>query len=212
MPNDIEQHLERLCNLARELGATNAKAFEAEDVVVDERVRLKCQIPICDDYGINLMCPPHLGITVSDFARILSKYRVALLLQVNCPIPHEMQQLIKSETGYVTNLYQNNAFLASYHDSFTHAKMKLHDIVHRVESTAFSMGYRFSVGFIGGSCRLCAECVGISSNEPCRHPFRARPSMEAMGIDVIQTATNVGLPFDIPPKETAVWNGLVLVD
>lgn len=212
MQNNTKQHLERLCNLARELGASKAKALEAEDVVVDERVRLKCRIPICDDYGINLMCPPHLDISVSEFARILSNYRVALLLQIDCPIPHEMQQLIKNETGYVTDLYKNNAFLASYQKSFTLAKMKLHEIVHRVESAAFSMGYRFSVGFIGGSCRLCAECVGSSSNEPCRHPFRARPSMEAMGIDVFQTATNAGLPFDIPPKETAVWNGLVLVD
>ncbi|MFQ6125672.1 MAG: DUF2284 domain-containing protein [Candidatus Heimdallarchaeota archaeon] len=212
MENNTEQHLNRLCKLARELGATKAKAFDAKDVVVDERVRLKCQIPICDDYGINLMCPPHLGISISNFARTLSKYRIALLLQVNCLIPHEMQQLIKNETDYVTNLYQNNAFIASYHESFTLAKMKLHEIVHRVESAAFSMGYRFAVGFIGGSCRLCAECIAISSNEPCRHPFRARPSMEAMGIDVFQTAANAGLPFDIPPKETAVWNGLVLVD
>jgi predicted metal-binding protein len=36
--------------------------------------------------------------------------------------------------------------------------------------------------------------------------------MEAMGIDVARTAINAGLPFDIPPKETAVWNGLLLID
>ncbi len=89
MPDDFEQHLERLCNLAHELGATKAKALKAEDVVVDERVRLKCRIPICNDYGTNLMCPPYLGISVSEFARILSNYRVALLLQIDCPIPHE---------------------------------------------------------------------------------------------------------------------------
>ena len=212
MRENVEQDLTRLCDLALELGASNARAFDAKDVVVDERVRLKCRIPICDDYGINLMCPPHLGVSVSDFALILSKYRVALLLQVDCPIPQEMQQLIESEPGHLTDLYQNNAFMASYNETITRAKMKLHEIVNRVEAAGFSMGYRFATGFIGGSCRLCAECVARSSNEPCRHPFKARPSMEAMGIDVVQTAANAGLSFDIPPKGTTVWNGLILVD
>jgi predicted metal-binding protein len=35
--------------------------------------------------------------------------------------------------------------------------------------------------------------------------------MEAVGIDAFKTAENAGLPFDIPAKEKAVWNGLVLV-
>jgi predicted metal-binding protein len=36
--------------------------------------------------------------------------------------------------------------------------------------------------------------------------------MEAVGIDVFQTAKNAGLPFDIVVKNKAVWNGLVLVN
>jgi predicted metal-binding protein len=36
--------------------------------------------------------------------------------------------------------------------------------------------------------------------------------MEAMGIDVFQTAQNAGLPFEIPPKDRPVWTGLLLVD
>ena len=95
--------------------------------------------------------------------------------------------------------------------SFNPNKLKLHHIVNKVEAKAFSMGYRFSAGFIAGSCRLCARCVTVDSDEPCRHPFMARPSMEAMGIDVFQTAMNAGLPFDIPPKKSVILNGLVLI-
>jgi len=36
--------------------------------------------------------------------------------------------------------------------------------------------------------------------------------MEGMGIDVIQTAKNIGLPFDFPSLHRLFWNGLVLVD
>ncbi|MBA7691903.1 hypothetical protein ES703_100459 [subsurface metagenome] len=211
MREKIEQDMKQLCNLAQKLGVSNAIAFDAKDVVVDERASLKCQVPLCDDYGVSLMCPPNV-MPVADFVRILSKYRIAILLQVSCPIPPDMLQLIESEPGNVANLYQNKAFIASYNKSFTRAKKKLHEIVHRAESAAFSMSYLFATGFIGGSCRLCTECVTPGSNEPCRHPFQARPSMEAMGINVAQTAINAGLPFDMPPKETTIWNGLILVE
>jgi predicted metal-binding protein len=36
--------------------------------------------------------------------------------------------------------------------------------------------------------------------------------MEAVGIDVFKTAKNAGLPYDIPTRNKAVWNGLVLID
>ena len=79
-------------------------------MVVDERVRLKCQVPLCDDYGLNLMCPPNV-MPVSDFVQTLSRYRFAVLLQLNCPIPQDMRQMIEREQGYLTNLYQNKAFI-----------------------------------------------------------------------------------------------------
>jgi len=211
MREKMGQDLKRLCDLALELGVSNARAFDAKDVVVDERARMKCQVPLCDDYGVNLMCPPNV-MPVADFVRILSKYRSAILIQVGCPMPEDMLQLIESELGNVANLYQNKTFITSYNKSFTPVKKKIHEIVHSVESAAFSMGYTFATGFIAGSCRLCAECVVPGSNEPCRHPFRARPSIEAMGIDVATTAANAGLPFDIPPKETTIWNGLILIE
>ena len=211
MGTKVEEDLERLCGLALELGGTNARAFEVKKVVVDERVRLKCQVPLCDDYGVNLMCPPNV-MPVEEFSRILSRYKYAILLQVSCTIPRDMLQMIESEQGNVADLYNNKSFAVSYNKSFTRARKKLHEIVHRVESSAFAEGYQFAAGFIGGSCRLCAECVTPGSNEPCRHPFQARPSMEAMGIDVVKTTANAGLPFDIPPKETTVWSGLVLVE
>lgn len=59
---------------------------------------------------------------------------------------------------------------------------------------------------------LCPECVGISSGEACRRPYQARPSMEGVGIDVLKTSINAGLPFEMPPKKQIVWSGLVLID
>jgi predicted metal-binding protein len=126
-------------------------------------------------------------------------------------MPAEVKVEIRKAAD-VSALYRDPRFLESYEKYFTPVKTKLQRIVHRIESKAFLQGYRFSVGFIAGSCKLCPKCVAVDSCEPCRHPFRARPSMEAMGIDAVQTARNAGLPFDIPAKDKIVWNGLVLVD
>lgn len=88
----------------------------------------------------------------------------------------------------------------------------MHHIVNQVEKAAYDMGFRFAAGFIGGACRLCPECVGVGSQTPCRYPYRARPSMEAMGIDVCATLANVGLAIEFPPKKEVLWTGLILVE
>jgi len=207
--SQVERNLKVLCKLAKELGATNAVSFDAKDVVVDERVRLKCLVPVCDDYGLNLMCPPYV-MSIQEFREVLAKYNWALLIQIEAPITAEMKKEIR-QVGDVAALYKNANFMDSYKKSFDPIKLKLHQIVNKVEAKASMLGYRFATGFKAGSCKLCPECVTKNSQEPCRHPFRSRPSMEAVGIDVFKTAENAGLPFDIPTKNKTVWNGLILV-
>lgn len=208
--SEFETHAESLCKLAKKLGATNVVSFNAGKVAVDERVRLKCSVPICDDYGLNLMCPPNV-MSVNEFRGILAKYKHAILVQFEAPIPVEMKKEIEKAED-VAALYSSELFLKSYRKHFDPVKLKLHRTVCKIEAKAFELGYRFAVGFIAGSCKLCSECVTVSSQEPCRHPFRARPSMEAVGIDAFQTAANAGLPFEIPLKNKIVWNGLLLID
>ena len=205
----LESDLKALCKLAKQLGATNAVSLNAKSVVVDERARLKCSVPICDDYGLNLMCPPNV-MSIQAFREILAKYNHAVLLQIEVRLPPEMMQEIQKAEDAAA-LYKSVRFLDSYRKTFDRVKLKIHRIVRKVEAQAFALGYRFSTGFTAGSCKLCKECVAIGSREPCRQPFRARPSMEAVGIDVFKTAENAGLPFEIPAKDKTVWNGLVLV-
>jgi len=207
--SQVEKDLAALCKLAKELGATDAASLDAKSVVVDERARLKCCIPICKNYGLSLMCPPNV-MSVKDFGEMLAKYNYAILIQIEVPIPPEMKKEIQKAEDLAA-LYKSTKFLDSYRKTFDPVKSKLYRIVHKVEAKAFALGYRFAAGFTAGSCKLCKECVAISSHEPCRQPYRARPPMEAVGIDVFKTAENAGLPFEVPAKDKAVWNGLVLV-
>jgi predicted metal-binding protein len=92
----------------------------------------------------------------------------------------------------------------------------LDDILTALEGEALALGYAFAAGFGGGECRLCEACVaaqtGTSTREPCRKPFLARPSMEAVGVDVLTTAAAAGLSIQMPATDDPVWTGLLLLD
>ena len=207
--SQIEKDLKVLCDLSKDLGATNAAPLAAKAVVVDGRVRLKCLVPPCDDYGQNLMCPPQ-AMSVKEFREVLSKYNWALLIQIEAPITADMKKEIQ-QAGDVAALYESKKFEDIYGKAFGPVRLKLHRIVNRVEAQANMLGYRFATGFKAGPCRLCHECAAKKSDRICKHPYQSRPAMEAVGIDVFETARNAGLPFDFPVKDKAVWNGMMLV-
>jgi predicted metal-binding protein len=207
---EFQNDFEVLCNFAKDLGATNAKPFNAKDVVIDERVKMKCRVPPCKDYGKNLMCPPYV-MSTKELRDVISKYEWALLIQVEAPFNTDVKNEI-SQTGDVASLYRNKEFLMAFGKNFGSNFNLLHLIINKVEAKASMLGYRFATGFKAGACRLCPECVAEKSGKHCRHPYQARPSMEAVGIDVLKTAEIAGLPVDFPPKDKAVWNGLVLIN
>ncbi len=197
--------LDRLCENALSYGASAAVSMNARDIVLDPRVRLKCMVPQCANYGRNLMCPPNV-MDMGAFSAVLGLYTDAILVQ--CPIPIDADFMKAFEGSSIEDIYDSG----EYHERMARSERQFQDLLCRLESDALGLGYRFAAALTGGPCRLCDECVGQGSGERCRHPFRSRPSMEAMGIDVYQTARNAGLPFDIPAKDRPVWNGVVLLD
>jgi predicted metal-binding protein len=89
--------------------------------------------------------------------------------------------------------------------------LRLHDIIYKLEKKAFSLGFPFAAGLIGGSCKLCQECPGEKdSNAKCIQREKARPSMEAMGIDVLSTCKNAGIEVEFSP-EKVIWSGMILL-
>ncbi|KKL13737.1 hypothetical protein LCGC14_2522780 [marine sediment metagenome] len=214
----MKKKISELKKFALEKGAFQVKAFAAQLVAVDERVRAKCQIPLCPHYGRILTCPPNV-LTMEEFSKTLNRYNTALLVQTKSPISGEADDYDKEEVlqyvampgkskkkgGDKTKLFQDL-------DNMKLSAIRLHKLVNEVESMAMSLGFPYALGLIGGECMLCPECVEINSGKACRRPYQARPSMEGVGIDVLKTSINAGLPFETPPKKEIVWSGLVLVD
>ncbi|NSW81971.1 MAG: DUF2284 domain-containing protein [Syntrophothermus sp.] len=189
MHDEKETKLSSIERVLQDHGGHVAR-IPAREIVVDPRVRLKCLVPVCDSYNRGLMCPPNLPM-VNEFQEALRLYNIALLVQYRQFFVPERER--------------------HYADVFGGAR-KLHFMINLGEKEAFRLGFRFAAGLIGGACHLCDECVGIASGKPCRHPFEARPSMEAMGIDVVATAEKAGLSLRFPVSDEVVWNGLLLID
>ncbi len=81
----------------------------------------------------------------------------------------------------------------------------------KMENSAFMAGYHKVLGFGAGPCPVCESCPDDAA---CRFPEKARPSMEASGIDVYATARAAGLDL-MPapaPGEYVKYIGLLLLE
>ena len=181
---DLEKY-SGLEKFALDQGAYRAKLIKTSDVVVDDRVRLKCNVPVCQDFNNHLLCPPNT-ISVKKFKSLVSQYSMALIIQVKSH-GFEEKELIAAEKD-------------------------LHSIINKTEGRALTEGNYLATGFIASSCKLCPECVGYHSKQPCRHPYQARPSIESMGVDIFKTCANAGMEFSLGLSPEVVYSGLLLLD
>lgn len=215
-PATLQEHLERYRKEALTLGASDAKIITAHELAFDQRVSLKCYIPLCIEYGACLYCPPH----APDPGRVqesLKGYSYGVLIRVDI------------EPDWVAGadlpgaLRDKNTGEGSPLREAAQRFQNLYEIVARLESLAFHEGHYLATGFGAGSCHavLCQfqPCQALLPGKSCRFPFKARPSMEACGMDVFKIAAQAG--WDIYPigaateaasipKGAAI--GLVLVD
>lgn len=193
----------KLLALARALGATHVKLISTKDVVVDERVRLKCQVPRCANYDRHLLCPPR-AMDVDEFRKVLRAYRTAILVQIE-PRP-------RSRGNGRGKLSEDRGIAATEMTDPEELAKRLHWLVESLEAAAFSEGFYLAAGLIADDCKLCERCADARKGELCRHPFRARPSMQAMGIDVVRTCKNAGLPISFSPRAKLRYTGLLLLE
>ncbi len=171
----LKADLEKFRQKALDSGASEAKVIPADFVSVDERVRLKCAIPTCANYGRCGNCPPN--VPELDFVRkAFQRYHWAILFKNDVP----------AEDFTIVGRY--NPHGKKHH-------LETHEIAAQVELAAFEEGYPFALGLGRGGCRdaLCGGdfCRKLDSGR-CPHFFKARPSVEAMGIDVVELFNKVG--------------------
>lgn len=186
---------------ALELGASMAEIIPADWVQIDERVRLKCAIPLCPYYNKSIHCPPHTP-SIELIRKALKRYRHAILFALDVIPPECFSDRTKKQEA---EKWSKKAF----------------EIVGRLETLAFGRGYYLAMGYGQASCKkaLCRQetCLVLEGGK-CPYPLKARPSMEAVGMDVFGLVTRVGwqiypiyrsVKADEVPRALSV--GLVLI-
>ncbi len=170
------EDLENLTEKALDLGASMARVIPSSWVEIDERVRLKCSVPLCPHYGKNIYCPPH-GPEPEYIRLALSRYGWAIVFALDVP-PNDFISHPEKKKGAVAG-WAKKGF----------------EIAGRVETAAFGKGYYLAMGFGQASCRkvLCGlnMCLVLDGGK-CPYPLKARPSMESAGIDVFGLTTRLG--------------------
>ena len=138
----------------------------------------------CPDYGRGYCCPPHTH-TYDRTRAILDSYGRAILFRIEAPATEGRGKRYKD---YM-------------------------DMLVELEGTLFKDGYYKALVVLSGSCIKCKKC-GILTDNPCVNRARARPSMEACGIDVFQTARNNGFFIKTLKEKEDTHNDycLMLVD
>lgn len=185
----LKQDLQRYKEKALELGASKAKIVETREIPVDERVTLKCRVPVCFGYNTCANCPPHT-LKPEELTDLLSAYKWAVFFTRDIP-----PEVIVRDKATIKER------VAAYQAVF--------DIVSAVESMAFYDGHYLAFGLAAGSCRhtFCGQEKNcrVMEGEKCRFSLRARPSMEAVGIDVYKMVSSAG--WDIYPIGSSAQPG-----
>jgi len=153
--------------LIRKHGFDDFRWLDPKDIVVAQWVRMKC-IYGCPDYGQNACCPPNAP-PVEDCERFFREYKSAVIF-------HFAKTVDKPEDRHAWSRGVNDKLLA-------------------LEQEVFLAGHVKAFLMFMDSCGLCSKCVGARAE--CKKPKLARPSPDAMGIDVFSTVLKAGYPIEV---------------
>jgi predicted metal-binding protein len=205
-----EGEFDFLKTLALNLGATEARVISAEDIVVENRVVLKCRIG-CDDYGKKLTCPPFTP-KVDEFRKMLRDYQHAMIVKFKSPAEADKdtsRNLLRSQ--YDPTMSRDLREKSSrFWSAWKNDKKRILLAVLELEKAAFNKGYTFAVGFTSGSCGLCQKCNVQTGT--CLHPTMARCPEHAVGVNIKKTAEKAGIPLSFPIRGKPEPTAMLLID
>jgi len=169
---------------APRLGIQICHELDPRRLEPEERIRDLCAEDRCDCYGKHHLCPPLVG-TLEQAREQLAGFRSGVLLQWSRALD------VRQDRPGVER-----------------SKVDFHLLVLELEGALADEGVAPVWGLIGGSCGLCTPCAA-AVGEPCPEPDRARPSLEALGIDVMALLAKFGLDNRFH-TDRITWTGCVL--
>ncbi len=157
-------------------GFTDFRWLDAKEIVVAEWVRMKCRYG-CVEYGRNAACPPNTP-SVEECGRFFLNYEKAAVF-------HFEKRVAKPEARHDWSRGVNAALL-------------------KLERDVFLAGFPKAFLVAMDSCSLCENCAG--KREACLRPKEARPTADALAVDVFTTVRKLGYPIQVLPDYDRAMN------
>ena len=166
------------------LGAYRAEFIETERIEADASFRKLCESNACGNYGKCWMCPPDAG-DIDALMNEAQSYQKALVYQT---------------VGKLEDSYDFEGMMEA---------ARLHNELSRALAKWFAtLPFAKKLHLGAGGCHMCGVCAK-RTNEPCRHPELAMPSLETYGIDVSELAASSGMKY-INGQNTVTYFGALL--
>jgi predicted metal-binding protein len=148
-------------------GCAEHRWLAGADLVVSPWVRFKCMYG-CGSFGKKGTCPPEAP-PLEECRAFFSAYEHVAVLRFEKRVdaPEERKPWARDLNLRLLQL-EREVFLAGYHKAFL---------------------------LFMDECCICADCAGTRVG--CLNPKKARPSPEALGMDVFATVTKCGFPIAV---------------
>ena len=148
-------------------GFEDYRWIDAKEIAVRQWVRSMC-IHSCPDYGQKAVCPPNMP-SIAECERFFAEYDKALIIRFAMEAHHRGQ---------------DSAVFSDIDESLL-----------ELEKSLFYEGHPKALLLPATVCYRCEECT--QSLEACRFKEKARPTPEALGVDLFTTVKKVGYPLDV---------------
>ena len=167
-----------------EAAGCRAGLAKVEEIQFEPAFRQACESNACGNYGKCWMCPPDAG-PIDELIERAKSFRYALVYQT---------------IGQLEDSYDFEGMMEA---------ARLHNELSRALANWFAtLPFAKKLHLGAGGCHMCGVCTK-RTNEPCRHPELAMPSLETYGINVSELAASSGMKY-INGQNTVTYFGALL--
>ena len=200
--NRVKKDLKALCDEAIQYGASDARILNAREIAASRLAQQrKGTMVSAEEESIHWPEPLYPKDSLEE---AMSCYRWAIVFRVD---PDKEDQEEKKP------LLRDSVLWKAHEKVFRIASM--------IESSCFYRGYHLAIGLAATNCRdvFCfgeRRCWAMIKGKPCIYPFKARPALEACGLDPQVLAKRAGWDTSSVSTSKGLSNqeflaGLVLV-
>lgn len=157
-------------------GYADFQWIDPREIRVSQWVRMKCMYG-CREFGKTATCPPNVP-SVPECERFFKEYTQAVIL-------HFQKKVKKPEDRFAWTRKVNLKLL-------------------KLEREVFISGFEKAFLLFMDSCNICDPCAGEKAE--CREPRLARPTPEALGVDVYAAVRSVGYPIQVLAEYNQTMN------